>query len=354
MKVTIQTVANQAGVSLGTVSRVLNRDPSVSPELADRVRDSVATLGYEPLRKRKTSPANGDGLTGKTIGLLTLGMDRSLSRLPVVTAAIDGIRESANRAGAQLQLVDVPDPGHPPDWFSKIRCDGWLIKGAMQGNAWKAAHRSLRAVLESTPCVWFHGHPRGAPGWSVGVNDWEAGTLAAGYLHEKGHRKVAFLSTKNNHALLKQRQHGFVAACEEFGMHCRVASKNLQSWTFPLERPKSLAAVGSLLEELLEPRRQRPTAIFVPADSIAVLLYHALAERGLRIPDDISVVSVNREEGLTAGLFPSLATIDVCSEEVGRESVQQLRRLLGVGEGPSRQDWQIEPVLVPGDSVKAL
>ena len=142
--------------------------------------------------------------------------------------------------------------------------------------------------------------------------------------------------------------------CEELGMRCRIASRNLQSWSFPLERPKSQAGVASLLDEILLAQQDRPTAIFVPADSIAVLLYHALAERGLRVPDDISVISVNREEGLIAGLFPSLTTIDIRSEEVGREAVSQLRRLLESNESASRQDLQIDPALVPGDSVKSL
>ena len=353
MKVTIQSVADRAEVSIGTVSRVLNRDPSVSHDLSRRVQESIEELGYRPLRKKKRPHDRDSGLAGKTIGLLTLGMDRSLSRLPVVTAAIDGIREAATEAGANLQLYDAPNPGALPDWIKRARCDGWLIKGAMQGNAWKVAHESLRELLSASPCVWFHGHPRGAPGWSVGGNDWDAGVLAATHLHEAGHRHVAFLSPKNNHALLKRRQHGFVAACEEWGITCEVASENLQDWTFPLERPKSLEAVRSLLEKLLR-SKQRPTAIFVPADSIAVMLYHALAELGLRIPEDISVISVNREEGLIAGLFPSLTTIDIRSEEIGREAVQQIQRLLQAQETVPRQDLQIEPQLIPGDSVQMM
>jgi len=353
MKVTVQTVAEHAEVSVGTVSRVLNRDPSVSPGLSQKVRRCIDDLGYVPLRKKRNREA-GRRIQGKTIGLLTLGMDRSLSRLPVVTAAIDGIRREVAGAGANLQLFDCPDPAAAPDWTRRPGCDGWLVKGAMQGNVWMGSHETLQEVLSAVPCVWFHGHPRGAPGWSVGANDWEAGVQAAEHLHEAGHREVAVLSPKPNHSLLVRRQHGFVATCEERGMSCQLASKNLQTWTFPLERPKSLSAVATLLDGLLKRNRTAPSAIFVPADSIAVLLYHALAERGLRIPEDISVLSVNREDGLTAGLFPSLTTIDIRSEEVGREAVRQLRRRFDSPDSASRQDWQIEPVLVPGDSVKSL
>ncbi len=353
MKVTIQSVANRAGVSVGTVSRVLNSDPSVSPELSRRVRDSVEALDYKPLRKKK---ANGDdqfGLEGKTVGLLTLGMDRSLSQLPVVTAAIDGIREALSAKGAQLQLVDAPDPGAACEWTRRVRCDAWLVKGAMQGDLVAATNPKLMDLLRTSPCVWFHGRPERGPGFGAGTNDWEVGVLAATHLHERGHREVAFLSPKNNHALLKRRQHGFAAQCEKLGVHCAVHSRNLQSWTFPLERPKSLAAVSSLLDRVLAAKR-KPTAIFVPADSIAALLYRAMAERGLRVPEDISVVSANREEGLIAGLFPTLTTIDIHARQVGTEAVALLERSFQHGADLPPQDIQIAPTLMRGESVRDL
>ncbi|MEM7009843.1 MAG: LacI family DNA-binding transcriptional regulator [Verrucomicrobiota bacterium] len=351
VKVTVQTVAQRAQVSIGTVSRVLNEDPTVGLDLSKRVRQSIDDLGYKPLRRRRTRPAAAEGLEGKTLGLLTLGMDRSLSRLPVVSAAIDGIREVAFEEGAHLQIVDVPDPAVFPNGLKAQRFDGWIIKGAMQGDVWKAVHPELKSRLETQPCVWFHGRPEGAPGWSAGVDDWEAGALAARYFKDLGHTRVAFLSPKQDHILLKRRQHGFVSTCEELGLKCAVMAKNLESWNFPLERPNSLAAVNSLLEELLREPNQ-PSAIFVPADSVAVLLYRALAERGLNVPEDVSVISVNREEGLIAGLFPSLTTVDIHSEEIGREAVRVLGRLLIADSEASRQDLQIAPQLVPGDSVK--
>lgn len=356
MKVTVQSVAERARVSLGTVSRVINRDPSVSVELSERVRRSIEDLGYTPLRRRKAE--RGSGLAGRTIGLLTVGMDRSLSKLPVVTAAIDGIREALGEAGATLQWFDAPDPSSQPTWLKRVKCDGWLIKGAMQGNAWKSAHPALRERIEGRPCVWFHGRPPGAPGWSAGADDWEVGVVAATHLHGRGHRMVGFLSPKANHLLLKRRQQGFVTTCEELGLSCRVVARNRQAWSFPLERPKSLAAVDSLLGELFTGRKEdRPTVIFTPADSIAVLLYRALAERGLRVPEDVGVISANREEALIAGLFPSLTTIDIHAEQVGREAVAALAHFFEQerdGGPPATREVRLAPVLVPGESVRQL
>ena len=354
MKVTIQSVADQAGVSIGTVSRVLNRDPSVNPKLSEKVLNSVEELGYKPLRKRRPrSEATSSCLSRRTIGLLTLGMDSSLSHLPVVTAAIDGIREAIGETGANLQICDVPDPAVEPKWLKQVQCDGWLVKGAMQGDLMAATHPELRNRLERSPCVWFHGRPNKAPGFGVGPNDWEVGTIAATHLFENGHRDVAFLSPKKDQYLLKRRQYGFVARCDDLGMRCSVHARNLQNWTFPLERPKSLTAVSSLLERLLNSKGQ-PTAIFVPADSIAVLLYRALAERGLSIPDDISVISSNHEEGLIASLFPALTTVDIHSTEIGRESVALLERSFRQEADLPPQDVQFAPSLIEGDSVRSI
>lgn len=353
MKVTIRSVAERAGVSLGTVSRVLNRDPSVDPELSRRVLDTVESLGYVPLRKKRKDWEDGQGLDGKTIGLLTLGMDRSLSQLPVVTAAIDGIREAVLERGGRLQLFDAPDPAEAPTWLRQARCDAWLVKGAMQGALVRATNAKLLGLLETSPCVWFHGRPDGAPGFGVGVNDWAVGTIAADHLFESGHRQVAFISPKSDHALLRRRQHGFVARCEELGISCSVHSKNLQSWKFPLERPKSLAAISNLLENALS-SASKPTAIFAPADSIAVLLYRALAEQGLKIPDDVSLISVNRDEGLIAGLYPSLTTVDIHASQVGREAVCLLERSIQMGRDLPPQDVQVAPSLFVADSVRAI
>ncbi|MEM1296503.1 MAG: LacI family DNA-binding transcriptional regulator, partial [Verrucomicrobiota bacterium] len=258
MKVTVQSVAERAQVSVGTVSRVLNHDPSVSPGLSSRVQQTIEDLGYKPLRKRK-SRAEGERLAGKVLGLVTIGMDRSLSRLPVVTEAMDGIVKAAARAEAGIQIIDVPDPASDPAWLKRSRFDGWLIKGAMQGKLWDATHPELRAAFERRPCVWFHGRPRSAPGCGVGVNDWEVGAIAATQFAEAGHKEVAFLSPKSDHALLKRRQHGFVSQCDELGLGCQVVSRNLQSWTFPLEKAKSLEAVDSLLGRLLEGSKNQPT-----------------------------------------------------------------------------------------------
>lgn len=96
-----------------------------------------------------------------------------------------------------------------------------------------------------------------------------------------------------------------------------------------------------------------PTAIFCPADSIAALVYRALASCGLVPGRDVSVVSCNHERSLVAGLWPSLATIDVHPQRLGRMAVEQLtRRVTGEFAGAAVQIG-ITPTFIPGGSLTA-
>ena len=95
-----------------------------------------------------------------------------------------------------------------------------------------------------------------------------------------------------------------------------------------------------------------PTALFCPADSIAALVYRALATRGLLAGRDISVISCHHERSLVASLWPSLATIDVHPERIGQLAVELLaRRLSGEFSGGAVQ-ISVSPTYVPGGSIK--
>src|SRR3954452_13427610 len=98
MSITIREVAKAANVSVGTVSRVLNGHPTVSPENAERVLRVVEELRYKPLRARPADSAVSP-LEGKTVVLLLLGMNRSLAALPCVADAIHGAEAALNEAG---------------------------------------------------------------------------------------------------------------------------------------------------------------------------------------------------------------------------------------------------------------
>ena len=159
MPITVKDVAASASVSLGTVSRVLNGDPSVSTEVRQRVREAVDVFGYTRLRSR-TRATSYSPLKGRNIALVMLGMDRSLADLPSVAAAIHGAEAALKELGANMLLVDIPRADHLPATLGRNRIDGLLLKGTMLGSLLQHANIALMQRLEQIP---------------LGVVSWQAG-----------------------------------------------------------------------------------------------------------------------------------------------------------------------------------
>src|SRR4051795_325477 len=128
MSITIREVAKAANVSVGTVSRVLNGHPTVSPENAERVQRVIEELQYKPLRLRSPE-AVGQSLKDKTTALLLLGMNRSLAGLPCVADAIHGAEAALSEAGANPLLAALPLADRVPPVLDRNRVDGVIVKG---------------------------------------------------------------------------------------------------------------------------------------------------------------------------------------------------------------------------------
>jgi LacI family transcriptional regulator len=350
MRVTVREVAREAGVSLGTVSRVLNGHPTVDPGAARRVRRAVRELGYAPLRRR--GPAGDRPLRGRNVALVLLGMDRTLVQLPVVAAAIHGAEAEVTGAGANLLLVDLPRLDRVPDVLGRGRIDGLLVKSALQGDVLGGAAPALLARLRGRPTVWMMGKPPGAWGDEVSPDEGAVGPLAAEHLAARGHRNLGFLNPKPDHVLFRRRQQSFTDHARRLGARVRCILGKPGDWQLPLRTIAGPEVLRGLVDRFLGDR-DRPTALFVPADSIAAMTYRALAERGVEVGRDVGIVSCNHEPALLAGLHPALTTIDIHAERVGRRAVEQLAwRMAHREEAPV--EVGIEPSLVEGDSVVPL
>ncbi|QDU60256.1 Ribose operon repressor [Planctomycetes bacterium Pan216] len=354
--VTLQTVADAANVSVSTASRALRGDPVISEDSAARVRDAASSLNYRPLRRRKPAEQKTahSPLAGKRLAVVTLGMDRSLVSLPVIGASINGTEEALSSAGAQLQLLNVPDLSNVPASHRGLELDGAFLLGAMQGPAVAQCANPWVRKLFTIPHVWLLGRPEGCDGDTVGANDMLVGTLAADYLADHGHRHVAFLNPKPDHVLMMHRENGFIAQGLRRGLRVeRYASAPPEGWTIPLKPPQTSESVQLLVDQLLE-ANPRPTALFAASDSVAAVAYGALSKRDIRIGRDISMISGNNDDALIAGLHPALTTFDIQPYEIGRAAVDQMARLLSMTATPPDSVIGLEPKLVERDSVRTL
>lgn len=352
MSATVKDVARVAEVSVGTVSRVLSGEPNVLACTADRVLRAVEKLNYTRQRRRK-SPPESKPLLRKSIAVVLLGLDRSLATLPSVASGIHGAESALSEAGANVFLADVPLVDRLPEPLARRRVHGVVVKAALQTELVEHAAPELIARLRELPTAWLLGRPRGA-NWGdvVESNDAEVGRLAAEHLLALGHRRVAIVDPKPDHVTLGQRCASFVWHAERGGASVVQVLGKADEWSLPLRTVDDVDLVDRLLGRVLR-HRSKPTAVFVPADCIAAMVYRACSKRGLRVGEDLSVVSCNNERPLLTGLYPEVTTIDICAERIGRQAVEQLVWRLGHRDSPS-VGVSVEPRLVGGMSVANL
>ena len=269
-RATIKDVAALAGVSAATVSRALDDHPEISHETKARVRAACAELGYVP-------NAAARGLTGQathTIGLVVPDISN-----PYFSAMATAIEQTAAASGYRVFLSNSlrkPEQElRAIENFMARQVDGILISPISPQT--QARHRD---ILGSTPCVYLgvnHGED-----CSYVMADNEAGAYqAARYLLRLGHRDILFLGGRPTSRTRELRVQGFRRALAEAGLEGRELPAPPD---VTLLRQWSYEAASELLKGAL------PDAIFAFSDITALKIMEAAEERGVRIPEDVSLV----------------------------------------------------------------
>ena len=269
-RATIKDVAALAGVSAATVSRALDDHPEISHETKARVRAACAELGYVP-------NAAARGLTGQAthnIGLVVPDISN-----PYFSAMATAIEQTAAASGYRVFLSNSlrkPEQElRAIENFMARQVDGILISPISPQT--QARHRD---ILGSTPCVYLgvnHGED-----CSYVMADNEAGAYqAARYLLRLGHRDILFLGGRPTSRTRELRVQGFRRALAEAGLEGRELPAPPD---VTLLRQWSYEAASELLKGPL------PDAIFAFSDITALKIMEAAEERGVRIPEDVSLV----------------------------------------------------------------
>ncbi|MAX25146.1 MAG: hypothetical protein CMJ19_11645 [Phycisphaeraceae bacterium] len=323
--VTIKQVADYAGVSIGTVSRVINSNNTVGRDHAQRVQEAIKALGY-----RRNSAAQilggrnrvGGARTGN-IGVLFHGCKPQWRRYTMVSAYCDGIEHEC--AGQNYHAIVEMDYG-----LDYVRCvedgkvDGLLVKslGPLPDFVLEIAKRipviGLGMSMPDLPIHQVTPDNRVA-GWSVTQSLWE-----------KGHRRIGFL-VANHHPMFITRWQGY----DEFlRTHGRVNEQWVQWFTDPSDQRHmdlSKAPVDmspSLLKMLALPEDQRPTAIIVSDDHTAVALLNKLISLDVKVPDQVSIVSFDNVVDICRSCRPTLSSYEIPLHQVGREATRLLLELI--------------------------
>lgn len=355
----MRDIARVADVAVGSVSRALNGHPELNAGLRERILNAARELGYAPLRKRRTNAPSrrGSGLgEGGSIGLICFGMEDTLVQLPVVSTAMHGIEEAVSLSGGTLMFANIPRGDRVPPFLAEKQVSGVILKGPNMGLLPPESESELLRAIYRLPHVWLLGQLPNARGDHCNFDHEIAGRLAANHLAEKGHTHVAFLNPKPGHAQFEPLKSAFMYSALQRGVKVDVlepARDKLISW--PLPAVSSEAVVEALVAAWAKARpKQRATAIAVGADSTAVQLYAALHKIGVRPGKDVGIISCNDERSLIMSLNPSLTTINVGPEMVGRNAVARLAWRLAHGNEDNAVRILVEPKLVVRDSVPEL
>lgn len=314
-RVTIREVAAQAGVSVATVSKVLNDRHGVARSTLERVRAAIDELGYESsivarsLRNHRTN----------VIGILVWAIE------PYSAELLKGAARALRGTGYELVVYSTgADPAGRIGWERRYlsRLLGTLIDGAVLVTPTAPTGQDTSPVVAVDP----HSGEDGA--WTVQADNVRGARLAVEHLLGLGHRRIAFLGRPpRDLASGKQREEGYRSALAAAGIPFDPALVRNAGY----HEDESADAVRSLLT-----LPDRPTAVFAANDVTAINTMETALTLGMRVPDDLSVVGFDNVPESTV-VEPALTTVEQPLQLMGQRAVEMLLDLLADREPAQRQ-----------------
>jgi len=331
--VTIADVAKHAGVGLGTVSRVLNGSPQVRDETRARVQAAIDALEYRP-----NPLARGLSLgRGHTVGVI----------VPFFTHAsaverLRGVVRGLERSAYDLVLFNVASPFHPDEPFHALtgphRADGLLVMSLPA-----AGHDLDRLRRARVPVVLVDSH--GDDVTVVRTDDRVGGRMATEHLVELGHRRIAFIGEDPGNSFgftaTVDRERGYRDVLLDRGVAVR------DSWV--RHGPHDHGVAQSITEELVA-LPEPPSAIFASSDVQALGVLAGAAARGLRVPQDLSVIGF---DDIELASYAGLTTVRQPLFDSGYLAVRLLLDALDGGRPPAAAVHELPLELVVRNTTAA-
>jgi LacI family transcriptional regulator len=327
MSVSVKDVAALAGVSVGTVSNVMNRPEKVSAVVAARVQSAIDDLGFvrndaaRQLRARRS----------KTIGMIVLDV-----RNPFFTDVAQGVEECLGRHRRPLILGNSAQNSAREstylDLFEEQRVSGLLITPVGQ------VLPRLRRLRDRGTAVVVVDRKVGSREFSsVSVDDKLGGRLGAQHLLDSGRRRLAFIGGPRT---LSQVKHRLSSADEA------VASVSGARLRFVETATMDAVAGRHAAEDLLAlGAHQRPDAIFAANDLIALGVLQALTLAGVRVPDDVAIVGYDDIDFAASAAIP-ITSVRQPREAMGAVAADLLLEVIGNPDAAQIRHVVLEPELV--------
>ena len=317
---TIRDVARVAGVSVATVSRVLNDNVRVSAETRARVKDTAIRLDYSPNEAARSL------ITSRTHALGVLLPDLYGEFFSEVLRGID-LR--ARRDGLHLLVSSSHADGD--DLVGALRAMRGRIEGLIVMAPDVDTSVLVKAAGPGFPLVLLDPGVRAIGCDSISIDNVGGAVAGVTHLLDLGHRRIAVISGPLQNADARQRLEGWRKALAGRGLTPDPAFVTAGDFT----EPSGYAAVARLLA-----LRPRPTAIFVANDYMAIGAISALVQAGLRVPEDMAIVGFD-DIAMARYLNPPLTTVHVDLLDLGARAVQRL--VDGKNGATSKRRHQVTP-----------
>ncbi|MFZ2768827.1 LacI family DNA-binding transcriptional regulator [Pseudolactococcus chungangensis] len=298
MAVTIKDVARRAGVNPSTVSRAIHNHSAISEKTKERVRKAMADLDYS---RNSAAQMLASGKSG-AIGVIFPPIENK-SEQPFFMKILTAINEEAHQNKITVSIAS----GHTIEellsqvrvMYQEKRVDGFIVLYAGEADDVRdyLLAGEIPFVIVGTPIE------RANEMTAVDNDNKLMGAEAAEYLAGLGHKKLAFVTNTDKGEVFHERYRGFE------------------------EKIKSLGLNGQLLYTSESLALDNVTALVVLDDILAIKVIQGLTERGITVPDDISVISFNNSV-FASLIHPYLTTFDINIMQLGHRSVQKLLHLI--------------------------
>ncbi|MDR1617829.1 MAG: LacI family transcriptional regulator [Treponema sp.] len=310
MSTRIQDVAAHAGVSLATITRVINNRGHVAPETRERVQRSIKTLGYIPNRMAKALKNNRTGIIGNVMPL------------NVKSFVNTKISQSLRDAAALYDLLVLPMYTEPdPDRSGRLlqELTGRMVEGIIFTNCVLAGRETVREVIDNRIPVIMVERPMDITGVDKVVWDNIAGSaIAASHFLSLGHRAVGFIGRQFGAERDEEdRLEGFTGYCKKAGI--KPWNKNIRLvYEYDIEY-----GYHAMKDIIAQGKKTRPTGCYIASDILLCGALQYLYEAGIRVPEDISIIS--HDNTYSAMCSPPITTVAIPYEEIGNTAISMFR-----------------------------
>ncbi|MGO4180330.1 LacI family DNA-binding transcriptional regulator [Paenibacillus sp. TAF43_2] len=303
-KLSILDVVAKSGVSLATVSKVLNNAPTVRESNRQKVLQAIKELDYRPNSAARSLARGSTGV----IGLMLVTLQDTV---------FDGIVQSVNEyledQGYFLALSVYNPEKYDSEHilFQEDRVDGIIVLSPLNEKHYVSELRK-----KGIPFVIIDNHIEQTKALTVNVDNFKGGYEATKHLLELGHTLIGHLTGPEHFLSVRQRKQGFERALKEAGVQPLILTHTRFGIRNGFEVARQWISSGQI-----------PTAVFAGDDGLAFGLMEALKSEGYRIPEDISIIGYD-DQGFANEIHPRLTTIRQPMEEMGKQAARQLLNLI--------------------------